>query len=260
MPISVQAQADPETLADIRQQLNILYGDIRGLKRELSTTGSGSSLTSGGSTQERLDTLEFALQRLTAQTERLENRVNRIVADGTARIDDLEWRLVELEGGDLDALEETTTLGGETDAPLVIGDDNDPGHSGPELAVAESDDFNLALEAYDANEFETAAARFEAFTNTYPEGPLSGAAHLYRGLALDGLGQTGQAARAYLSAFSSNPDGAEAPAALFQLGLALNALGQTAQACVTLSEVAIRYPEDEMVEKAQTARTRIGCT
>ena len=99
LPISGQTQVDPETLADIRQQLNTLYGDIQGLKRELSTTGSGSSLTSGGSTQERLDTLEFALQRLTAQTERLENRVNRIVADGTARIDDLEWRLVELGAG-----------------------------------------------------------------------------------------------------------------------------------------------------------------
>ena len=102
--------------------------------------------------------------------------------------------------------------------------------------------------------------RFEAFTQTYPEGPLSAAAHLYRGLSLDGIGDTGQAARAYLTAFSANPDGAEAPAALFQLGLSLNALGQKSQACVTLSEVGVRFPGDVMAERADTARARIGCS
>ena len=57
--------------------------------------------------------MESELQRLTSKTEELENRVNRIVADGTRRIGDLEFRLVELEGGDVGALGQTSTLGGE---------------------------------------------------------------------------------------------------------------------------------------------------
>ena len=211
-----------------------------------------------GGMQERVDAIEASLRGLTARTERLENRIDRIVADGTMRIEDLEWRLVELEGGDLDALAETTTLGGET-AVVAPEDTSDPGH-GPELAIGEKDDFELALQAYEGGDYQTAVDLFVRFGQTYPEGPLSAAAHLYRGLALDGLGETGQAARAYLTAFSANPDGAEAPAALFQLGLSLNALGQRQQACVTLSEVGTRYPGDVMVERAETARARIGCS
>ena len=41
------------------------------------------------------------MQRLTSKSEELENRINRIVSDGTTRIGDLEFRLVELEGGDV---------------------------------------------------------------------------------------------------------------------------------------------------------------
>ena len=256
-PLSVGAQ-DKETLADIRQQLEVLFVNIQTLKRELNTTGSPSGVGQSGSTLQRLDAIEGELQRLTAKTEQLENRIDRIVADGTNRIDDLEFRLVELEGGDLSALAETTTLGGDPQV-AAIEDNSDPGH-GAEMAVGEQDDFELALAAYEAGDYETAIERFEAFGDTYPEGPLSAAAHLYRGLALDGVGDTGQAARAYLTAFSANPDGAEAPAALYQLGLSLNALGQRGQACITLAEVGVRFPGDVMVAQADTARTRIGCS
>jgi tol-pal system protein YbgF len=249
---------DRESLADIRQELSVVYVMVQQLKRELATTTSPGILNAQGSFQERIDAIEFALQRLTARTEELENRIERVVADGTMRIGDLEFRLVELEGGDLAALGETTTLGGEG-AVAVPDPDNDPGHGG-ELAVGEQDDFDRALAAYDEADFLTAIALFEAFNETYPAGPLSAPAHLYRGLSLEQLGENADAARAYLNAFSVNPDGPEAPAALVQLGLSLNMLGQPEQACVTLAEVALRYPGDAMVERAENARTRIGCS
>ena len=258
VPGMVMAQSDSETLADVRQQLEVLYASIQTLKRELSTTGAPSAGLQGGTALERIDSIERALQRLTSRTEVLESRIERVVADGTMRIGDLEWRLVELEGGDLAALEDTTTLGGDP-ALATSEDPSDPGH-GPELAIGEKDAFELALQAYDEGDYQAAILRFDAFTQTYPEGPLSATAHLYRGLALDGIGETGKAARAYLTAFSAKPDGAEAPAALFQLGLSLNALGQRAQACTTLGEVGIRFPGDVMVERAESARDRIGCS
>lgn len=258
LPLSATGQSpDKETLADIRQQLEVLYVNIQNLKRELSTTGSPSVNVEGNTSQERLDSIERALQRLTARTEELENRIERVVADGTFRISDLEWRLVELEGGDPATLDQGTTLGGETTVAPI--DDPVRPANGPELAIGEQDDFEIALQSYEEGDYRSAVLRFEAFTQTYPDGPLSAAAHLYRGLALDGIDDTGQAARAYLQAFSANPNGDEAPAALFQLGLSLHALNQTSQACVTLSEVGIRFPGSAMVEKAQTARERIAC-
>ena len=107
------AAEDDQTLADIRQELTVLYVEMQKLKRELSTTGGANVNLSGTNALQRLDAMEAEVQRLTAATEQLTNRVDAVVADGTNRIGDLEFRLCELESGcDIGALGETTTLGG----------------------------------------------------------------------------------------------------------------------------------------------------
>ena len=98
--VPVMAQDREQTLADIRQDLTVLFVEVQNLRRELSTTSGPSVNLSGTNIPGRVDQLEAELARLTAQTEELQNRVDRIVTDGTNRIGDLEFRLVELEGGD----------------------------------------------------------------------------------------------------------------------------------------------------------------
>ena len=95
---------DKQTLADIRQELTVLFVEIQKLKRELSTTGSASAAVSGSSVLDRVNAIENELSRVTAKTEELELRVDAIVRDGTNRIADLEFRLVEAEGGDVSKL------------------------------------------------------------------------------------------------------------------------------------------------------------
>ena len=68
-----------------------------------------------------------------------------------------------------------------------------------------------------------------------------------------------EAARAYLASFSGNPGGTYAPDALMKLGVALGQLGQQSEACVTLGEVANRFPGAEAVIEAQAARQALGC-
>lgn len=261
LPVAVTAQEpNRETLADIRQELEVVHVMVQTLRRELATTKSPGLLNARGSFQERIDTIESALQRLTARTEELENRVERIVADGTNRIGDLEFRLVELEGGDISALGETTTLGGTGSSTAAVDiAKSAPAQTTPELAVSEKDDFNRALAAYESEDFPQAVRLFATFNNSYPSGPLAGAAHLYRGLSLDAQGEVGEAARAYLEAYSVSPEGPEAPLALLQLGLSLNALGKSSQACVTLNEIAVLFPDDAMVVRAEDAQREIGC-
>ena len=99
-----------ETLADIRQQLSILYVDVQRLKRELSTTVAPAGTEGEVSVLSRIDAIEAELQRLTGKTEQLEFRIDRIVRDGTNRIGDLEFRLVELEGGDVSQLGDITAF------------------------------------------------------------------------------------------------------------------------------------------------------
>lgn len=260
---SATAQAqDAQTLADIRQELTVLYVEVQRLKRELSTTGGPSVATGGESVLERINTIEGELQRLTAQTEQLEFRVNRIVEDGTNRIGDLEFRLVELEGGDISALGETTTLGGPVDAAVApvapVPAPSTP--DGSQLAIGEEDDFKRAQEALAEGRFQDAADQFAAFSQNYPGGPLAAGADLGRGEALEGLGDTREAARAYLSSFSLDPTGPVAAQSLFRLGRALGALGQTQEACVTLSEVSIRFPTDPTVAQAEEARRSLACS
>ncbi len=251
-----------ETLADIRQQLTILYVELRKLKQELNTTGAVGGSVSGTTALDRVAAIESELQRLTAKTEELEFRVDRIVREGTNQVGDLEFRLCELEPNcDVAKLGDTPTLGGGELPQAPATGSQQPGAQGPELAVGEQADFDKAQAALDAGEFQSAANQFAAFNATYPGGPLAAAADLGRGTALEGLGDTREAARAYLSAFSSNQTGPDAPDALVRLGAALGKLGQKAEACVTLSEVATRYPQAvEAQQSAAREMQSLGCS
>ena len=254
------AQADQQTLADIRQELSVVYVEVQRLKRELSTTGAPGTSIGGNTPLERIDAIEAALQKLTAKTEELENRINLVVKDGTNRIGDLEFRLCELETGcDVGDLPEGSTLGGVDVAAVPTTPQTDGGDA-PELAVGEKADFERAQEALASGDFRGAAEQFATFTEAYPGGALSAEAHFLRGQAYENLGEMSNAARAYLDSFSGAPDGPKAPEALYKLGTSLGALGQQKEACVTLGEVGIRFPQSEIVPQAQASMNALGCS
>ena len=117
-----------------------------------------------------------------------------------------------------------------------------------------------ATTALEAGEFQKAAALFAGFNDAYPGSPLAAQAELNRGKALDGLGDTREAARAYLASFSADTNGPTAASALFELGAALGRLGQTEQACITLTEVGVRFPSDPSTAQAREEMGKLGCT
>lgn len=275
----VAAQDNAQTLADIRQELTVLYVEMQKLRRELSTTGGVNSNLAGTNTLERVDAMEAEVQRLTAATERLTNRVDSVVADGTNRIGDLEFRLCELESDcDIGSLGDTPTLGGgelpanvataPAQAPAMQGSlDQGSGIasgltdlSGVELAVAEKEDFERAKASFDNGNYDGAAEQFQRFTETYQGGPLTGLAHLMRGESLSKLGMTSSAARAYLESYSGTPNGPTAPTALLKLGISLDTIGQSEEACITLGEVTARFPSSDASVEAQAARAGMGCS
>lgn len=256
--LGAPARAQDETLADIRQELSILYVDLQRLKRELSTTGGANAPLGGGTALERINQIEAELVRLTSKTEQLENRIKRVVSDGTNRVGDLEFRLVELEGGDLGQLGETTTLGGDVDTSIT--DVTTPNNTTvPELAMGEQVDFDRARAALDGKDYAAAAQLFGAFTDNYTGGPLSAEAHYFRGQALFGMGDTANAARAYLESFSGSPNGSRSPDALLGLGVSLGGLGQINEACISLGEVAVRFAGAPAVEQARIAMQDLSC-
>lgn len=262
VPVAVPAQ-QAETLADIRQQLSVLRVEMQQLTGELNTTGAPAVATGGSTVLDRVNSIESELQRLTQATERLSFRVEGVARDGTARIEDLRFQLCELTPDcDLAALPAPTPLGGAGDiasagtAPAEVGVGVG---ADAQLAVGEQADFDRARSALDAGDNGQAAQLFEQFVTAYPTGPLSTDAQFFRGQALAQDSQHAAAARAYLEAFSGTPEGPRAPEALVGLGTALGALGQTDEACLTLSEVAIRFPASPQVAQANSARAGLGC-
>ncbi|SEV89357.1 tol-pal system protein YbgF [Cognatiyoonia koreensis] len=258
-PFAVSAQ--DQTLADIRQQLSVLYVDIQRLRTELSTTGALTTGAVGNTPLDRLNAIESELQRLTSKTEELEFRVNRITVDGTNRIGDLEFRLCELEEGcDITQLGDTPSLGGNDSAISVPAPAPSNETGGPALAVGEQADLTRAQEALAESDFRSAADILATFSETYPGSSVTAKAAFLRGQALEGLGETADAARAYLESFSANADSEEAPQALYRLGAALGDLGQTQDACLTLGEVSVRYPGNPAVADAQATMQSLGCS
>lgn len=259
------AQERAQTIADMRSELSALAGQLQALRSELVAGGASAMQQAGGaSALDRMNAMEAELSRLTSQAEALQNQVNRVVADGTNRIGDLEFRICELEEGcDPSNLPITQTLGGGTGAgaalPPVTTLPATGGTPTPELALSEQADFDAAKAAFDAGDYQSAADKFAAFTTNYPGGPLTGEAQFMRGEALQKMGDTSNAARAYLNAFSGAPDGPRAPAALLKLGAALGVLGQTQEACVTLGEVGLRYPTAPEAVEASTAMQALAC-
>ncbi|PWG17888.1 tol-pal system protein YbgF [Salibaculum griseiflavum] len=255
---SAGAQED-ETLADIRSELSALYTDLQSLRQELTASGQGTQGVAGATPLDRLNAIEAELTRLTAKTEQLEFRIDRVVSDGTNRVGDLEFRLCELEPGcDIGNLGSTPTLGGDAAAP--VGPAPAEPSAGPALAVAEREDYERAQAAMNEGDFQTAADLLASFSETYPGSPVAAQVHLLRGQAHEQLGETTNAARGYLESFSAAPEGPVAPEALTRLGTTLGALGQQQDACITLGEVSVRFPDSDQVDVARQAMQTLGCS
>jgi tol-pal system protein YbgF len=266
LPVLGHAQDKAQTLADIRNELGQLAAEFNALKAELVSSGAAATGAAGGDALQRMDTIEAELARLTARTEEVELKLNRVVSDGTNRIGDIEYRLCEAtEGCDPTTLGATPTLGGDTGgavAPVATdtGGATATGTTGgTEMAVAEQADFDRAKEVLGQGDFPGAAALFATYAQSYPGGPLVPEAHFLRGEALSKTGDTGNAARAYLDAFSAAPEGPIAPDALLKLGEGLGALGQVPEACVTLGEVGTRFPTSLAATQATVAMQGFGC-
>ena len=258
-----------QTLADIRQELTVLYVELQRLGTELNTTGGAGAPAVAGTMLDRVNALEAEIVRLTDKIEELEFRIESLVSDGTNRVGDLEFRLCELEPDcDIGSLGETPTLGGgempqvpATATEPVLPTDPGAGSigGGGELAVAEQADFDAAMAAFEAGDMATASDLFTRFADAYPSGPLTADAQYMAGEALAQQGLVAEAARSYLAAYSAVPAGQYTTSALLKLGAALGELGHMNEACVMFDELLTAFPMAPEVTQAEQARAALGC-
>ncbi len=263
---------DAQSLADIRTELNQLTSDLQSLRGELVASGpAGFAAAGGDSAIDRMNAMESRLQQLTGQTEQLQNRIDRIVKDGTTRIGDIEFRLCEMEEGcDLGSLT-TPTLGEQHGAATLpsstqTGMLNGGGASRPSTTPAagaatkaEKADFDRAQEVLGQGDFRTAADLFAAVAKTHAGGPLTAEALFLRGAALDSAGDLKGAGAAWLESFAANPNGPQAADALLGLSRAEETTGQPKNGCPFLLEISVRFPETPQAIEAAKRLESIGC-
>ena len=176
IPTLVLAQTQEETLADIRQELIFLNTEIHSLNRELSTTSGASIPTGSGTTLQRMNALEQELRRITGVVENLQFRIEHIVKDANNRLGDMQFRIIELEGGDITNIPDISII----DEGSSTSGNNNQGttdNTGVELATSEQGDLDRAVADVEAGEHANAVAKLDQFLLTYPDGPLSGEAH-----------------------------------------------------------------------------------
>lgn len=260
------ADASSSTLADLRTELKSLAHELKSLRAELNASGAkGFAAAGGDSAIDRMNAMERQLSRLTGETERLQNRIERIVQDGTNRIGDIEFRLCEMdEHCDLGALttpsvgDAGSDLGGAAQGSGTSAAIPQPSPNLP-LTAEEKTAFEAASAAMQAGEFAKAADLFDQFARSHTGSPAAAEAQFLRGAALDSAGDPKGATGAWLSAFAAAPAGPRAPDAL--LGLArVSAVGKPASAaCVYLNEVTSRFAGTPQATEAQKQSDAAGC-
>ena len=154
----------------MKAELTALSGQIEQLRNELVRTGAAGGLPAEAATGlTRLDQLEAELRRLTDRVDVLTNDVIRITEDASNRVGDIEFRLTELEGGDISVRPEPSLLGGGVTRPMprpVSPAVVEPGTG--TLAVTEQSDFDAAVAAADAGDNAKAAELFATFLADLP--------------------------------------------------------------------------------------------
>lgn len=241
---------------DMKKKVNQLTEEMERMRNALA----------GGNMQQRFAALEDEISRLTGQIERLEFAVRRHEEDSKRKLQDLEYRIIELEGGDPSILfqNEEPQQNGALAPQQPVQTATAP-TSGGTLGVLTTPisgqaDFDAGVAAVKAGNAEEGKALLSRFISANPGSPLLGDANFWLGEGHYALGEFRDAARRYVDTADLYPGATTAPRSLFKLGKTLNLLGQADAACQSLREVGARYPNAaNVIERAEAEARRAGC-
>ena len=120
--------------------------------------------------------------------------------------------------------------------------------------VAESHEYERALNLFKANKIKEAASAFEAFGKTYSDSSLAPNAQYWLGNAYYALRECKKSVEAHKIVVSQWPQHPKAPDALINIATCQQELGDVKSAKATLEAVLIKYPRSSA---AATAKQRL---
>jgi len=234
----------------------------------------------------RMDELEYQVQALTGETERL-NFENRQLRE---QVEALEFDLEAASSPAAPAADsaavawmreglDSTVDTGTQDADgahVAITDPDDP-HAearaaatgvlggAPASAAAQADqsavDPMISYQAARARlldgDFGGAEAGFETFVADNPDHEMTAQALYWLGETFYVRSDFTQAADAYIASIRQAPEGEKAPDALVRLAASLHGMGRTEDACATLSRFGRQFPNAAPASQARAARESV---
>lgn len=261
-PVQAQVWTGAGSADDLRYRLSVIDAELADIRARMgmpAAGGSGSATAQPGAgaanadVMLRLDRLEAEIRQLTGQIEQIEFSQKAIGEDAARRFTDIEFRLTELEGGDISQLPTIAPLGQAPEGQLAA--------AGPAVSISERADLDRAIEDVKQGRFDLGEDRLRGFLTDYPGSPLTGEALYWQGESQFVRGAFQNAARSFLDGYNRNRAGANAPNNLYRLGVTLGRLGQVSEACLTLREVRKQFPggPSDVLDAADAESRNLNC-
>jgi tol-pal system protein YbgF len=257
LPAQAQLWTGAGSSDDLNYRLGVIDAELADIRARLGASGGATAVPSGGGAGSdamlRLDRLEAEIRQLTGRIEQMQFEQRSVAEDAARRFGDIEFRLTELEGGDISALAPVRPLGGGGPSPAV--------ETGPAVSISERGDLDRAIEDVKQGRFDLGEDRLRSFITAYPGSPLQGEALYWMGESQFVRGAFQNAARSYLDGYNSDRRADSAPRNLMRLGVTLGRLGQLNEACLTLREVRNQFPgaAPDVLGAAETELGALRC-
>ena len=243
------------------------------IARPVATTAPATIATGPvNDLQGRIDALEGALARLTAQSEENANRMGK-----------LEARLAMLEGGNaVPAIAAPTatapakpssitgSLSANTAAMTATSAAKPSADRIAAVAAIErpasgdkpEDDYLYGYRLWEAKFYPEAAQQLKATVDKYPKGKRISYARNLLGRSYLDDGKPGTAAQVFLQNYQADKAGDRAADSLLYLGVAMTRLKETQRACMALAEFADSYPGEaagRLANQYGNAKSAVKC-
>ena len=261
-----------QDIVNLQDQIEELRDDLR---TALETQRGGRKKRARNATKiqgmgVRLDDMEVALRKITGGFETLQYKIERRLERATNQLEDLEYRVVELEGGDVSQFAKqpepepdiiiTADAAAEPESNADTFATLAPAPAEMVLDEVERDSYDRAIKTFENNILPAAEGQFTLFIQKYPQSDLGADAHYWLGEAQARQEKWDLATSNYLNSLQYKPAGRYGANALLGYGLGLWRDEQEEPACRMLSLMEHRYPaEGLMIEQAQIKGLEIGC-
>jgi tol-pal system protein YbgF len=227
-----------KTRAELDADINGLREEMASLKGELEASRHTAELL-----REAIGDIEIKVEEEVASREKSTQPGQQLItgmeaqlSSVTARLDDLERRLLPIEKGALSAKVKASTIPREKPETL----------------------YNKSLLLLKDKAFEKSLTSFTRFIELFPDHGLADNAQYWIGEIFYAQGDWERAVLEFDTVIKKYPDGDKVPAALLKEGLAFHRIGAIKEARLLLERVTVDYPKSSEAKLAGERLKKMG--